>query len=370
MQLNFDHGPLGTGTCFAQPIALLRADTLDEVVPVLHAAQDAQKDGHWLAGFLSYEAGYAFVDRLRKVAPKPGDTPLVQFGVYAKPVVHEMAHPAAASLQPLQPVWSRAQYAPAFDAIKANIAAGECYQINLTFPLTSQLRGQPAMLANHLARTAPLQHGVTVQWDDMCIISRSPELFFETDAKGMIRTRPMKGTRPRGQDAPQDALQRADLLASEKDRAENLMIVDLLRNDLSRVSVIGSVRVPDLFRIETYPTVHQMVSTIEARLRPGTTLCDIFEALFPCGSITGAPKIRAMQIIRDLEPMPREIYCGTIGWIAPDGRSSFNVAIRTLTCRGPQVTLNVGGGIVHDSAVDDEYDEAVWKTLFLEAVTE
>jgi para-aminobenzoate synthetase component 1 len=174
----------------------------------------------------------------------------------------------------------------------------------------------------------------------------------------------MKGTRPRGATEEEDAAHRAFLTADEKNRAENLMIVDLLRNDLSRVAVPGTVAVPRLFDVETYASVHQMVSHVTARLAPGAGLGAIMAALFPCGSITGAPKLRAMENIRELESWPREAYCGAIGWAAPDGRSSFNVAIRTLMVEAGRATLNVGGGIVWDSEAGSEWDEALWKTRF------
>jgi len=174
----------------------------------------------------------------------------------------------------------------------------------------------------------------------------------------------MKGTQPRATDAAEDARRRCFLQSDAKNRAENLMIVDLLRNDISRVSLPGSVRVPDLFSVETYETVHQMTSRITAQLRPGTTLSEILRALFPCGSITGAPKIRAMEILAQVERSPREIYCGAIGWAAPDGRAEFNVAIRTLMLEEGRATLNVGGGVVHDSTAPGEYEEALWKARF------
>jgi len=202
------------------------------------------------------------------------------------------------------------------------------------------------------------------QEDGPALLSRSPELFFRTDSDGRIETRPMKGTLPRLNDPAQDAAQRTTLSRDEKNQAENLMIVDLLRNDISRICQVGSVRAPDLFTVETYATVHQMVSTVEGQLQPGIGLGDIFAALFPCGSITGAPKLRAMQIIRELEPWPREAYCGTIGWAAPDGRSCFNVAIRTVMLDGDRATLNVGGGLVWDSTAPSEYEEALWKARY------
>jgi para-aminobenzoate synthetase component 1 len=175
----------------------------------------------------------------------------------------------------------------------------------------------------------------------------------------------MKGTAPRDPDPARDEALAADLLASEKARAENLMIVDLLRNDIARIARPGSVRVPALYAMERYPTVHQMTSTVTGELKEPASLSRLMPALFPCGSVTGAPKIRAMQIIREVEPHPRGVYCGTVGWMAPDGACDFSVAIRTLTVEGGRVTLNVGGGVVADSTAQGEWEEALWKTRFV-----
>jgi para-aminobenzoate synthetase component 1 len=208
-------------------------------------------------------------------------------------------------------------------------------------------------------------HGALVSLPAATLLSRSPELFFALDGRGGIETRPMKGTAPRDPDPARDAALRDGLGRDAKNRAENLMIVDLLRNDISRIARVGSVKVPELFAVESYATVHQMVSRITGRLLPGTPLSRIFAALFPCGSVTGAPKLRAMEIIRELEPGAREAYCGAIGWAAPDGRASFNVAIRTLALYpGGEAVLNVGGGLVADSTAADEYEEALWKARF------
>ena len=196
-------------------------------------------------------------------------------------------------------------------------------------------------------------------------MSLSPELFFRVGAAGRITSRPMKGTAPRDPDPARDAALAAELQASDKARAENLMIVDLLRNDIGRLARPGSVRVPALYALEPYATVHQMTSTVQGDLAEPASLSRLMPALFPCGSVTGAPKIRAMQIIRDLEPHPRGVYCGAVGWMAPDGTCDFSVAIRTLRIEGEDVTLNVGGGIVADSTAQGEWEEALWKTRFV-----
>jgi para-aminobenzoate synthetase component 1 len=274
---------------------------------------------------------------------------------------------AHARLQPLSPSISADQHAGLFERVQNYISAGDIYQANLTFPLTSHTTSDGLALYDALAARQPVPHGAFVDLTGPMILSRSPELFFRIAADGRIETRPMKGTMPRGRTPQRDAANKARLITSEKDRAENLMIVDLLRNDISRIAQIGTVTVPELFAIETYSTVHQMVSTVAARVRPDLTLQQIFTALFPCGSITGAPKIRAMEIIAELEAEPRGAYCGAIGWIDPAGPMEFNVAIRTLTMyRDGQLRLNVGGGIVHDSTAQGEYSEALLKSRFAE----
>jgi para-aminobenzoate synthetase component 1 len=291
--------------------------------------------------------------------------PLLQFGVYDGPRAAPELACGPARLGPAVPGWSQARHARAFHRIHALIGAGDIYQANLTFPLSLAARGSAQALHAALAAVQPVRHGALIEAEGLpAILSRSPELFFRTDGAGGIETRPMKGTQPRSADPAEDARRRAFLQSDEKNRAENLMIVDLLRNDISRVSLPGSVRVPELFSVESYETVHQMTSRITARLRPGTGLADILAALFPCGSITGAPKIRAMQILAAEERRAREIYCGTIGWAAPDGRSEFNVAIRTLMLEGGRARLDVGGGVVHDSTAAGEYEEALWKARF------
>ncbi len=237
--------------------------------------------------------------------------------------------------------------------------------MNLTFPLASRFAGTIEQLYAQLQRRQPVPHGVLVDLGGVALLSRSPELFFSLSENGKLTTRPMKGTAPRGKTAAADDALRDELQSSEKNRAENLMIVDLLRNDMSRVSEVGSVTVPELFSVERFATLHQMTSCITSQVCKGITFKELFRALFPCGSITGAPKVRAMQIIRDIETQPREAYCGSIGWIAPNGAMEFNVAIRTLLCRQDQtVQMNVGGGIVYDSTAQSEYEEALLKSRF------
>ena len=277
---------------------------------------------------------------------------------------------ANAQLSTPKPLWQAAQYRAAFDTAHAYICAGDFYQINLTFPMLADYTGSALGLYHALAAYQPVHYGALIDFtpalpDMPIILSRSPELFFHLSANGDITTRPMKGTIPRGGDPVADAFAANFLQNDVKNRAENLMIVDLLRNDLSQIADYHSVRVPELFTIETYETVHQMTSRISAHLRPNLTIHDIFAALFPCGSITGAPKIRAMRAIAELETAPRGAYCGSIGFIAPDGQMCFNVAIRTLSLYPEgEALLNVGGGVVYDSTADAEYEEALWKARY------
>lgn len=364
MQIRFDQGPLGAGTWFDGPETLILAHEPDDIA-IAFAQMDAARDaGKWLAGYATYELGYALEPRLLDRMPQKRRLPLICFGVYDAPGLKALSH-GPATLSDPKPRWDGARYQAAFDQVNGYIGAGDIYQANLTFPMDAEYEGHPEALYAALSTRQPVGQGALVLQDGLPdLLSRSPELFFRTSSTGVIETRPMKGTQPRSEDPKVDADRVAFLQADEKNRAENLMIVDLLRNDISRVAELGSVHVPELFKVESYATVHQMVSLVRAQLRQDATLADIFRALFPCGSITGAPKLRAMEILNDLEPEARDIYCGTIGWAAPDGRSDFNVAIRTLMAQDGKATLNVGGGVVWDSTGPSEYEEALWKARY------
>jgi len=368
LQIRFDHGPDGAACAFEQAKRLIVAQVPEEVPEALDALDAARAEGHWLAGYASYELGFALEPTLLPRLPEGRALPLLQFGVYEAPSVAGTLTPGAASCADFAPVWDEARYTQAFDVVHRHICAGDFYQANLTFPITLQAAGTPEALYQALTEIQAVRFGALVQQDGLpALLSRSPELFFRTDGQGCIETRPMKGTQPRSEDATEDARRRFFLQTDEKNRAENLMIVDLLRNDLSRVCVPGSVQVPELFSVESYETVHQMTSLITGQMEAGTKLGAILRALFPCGSITGAPKVRAMEIISELEETPREIYCGSIGWAAPDGRAEFNVAIRTLMLdQDGAARLNVGGGVVYDSTAASEYEEALWKARFVQ----
>lgn len=362
-----EFGPDGGPVLFQGPRALVTAHAAHEVAPALERLDEARRAGSWIAGWIGYEAGHALEERLLPQM-RAGSGPLLAFGVFDG---LEAADPAAwagedVRLSTFRPLISRGDYEAAFARAQAYIRAGDCYQVNLTFPLESRLeRGTPAGLYRALRMLQPVGFGALADLGGPVVVSLSPELFLRLDAEGQIETRPMKGTAPRDPDPRRDAELAAALAASEKNQAENLMIVDLLRNDIARISRVGSVRVPELFAVESFATVHQMSSRVIGQLAAPASLPALMGALFPCGSITGAPKIRAMEIIREIEPFPRGVYCGTLGWMAPDGSGCFSVAIRTLSVwPDGRATLNVGGGVVEDSTAESEWEEALWKTRF------
>jgi para-aminobenzoate synthetase / 4-amino-4-deoxychorismate lyase len=322
--------------------------------------------GKAAAGFLAYEAGHALEPKLLPLAraPEPDAPPLLWFGTFAEAREVDaraiLPDPAGGWAGKARPLISRAEYGAALAAVKAHIEAGDIYQANFTFPAEVPIAGHPLALYAALRARAGAGHGAVVFTGTHWLLSLSPELFFTLE-DGIATARPMKGTAP--PDADPDAFR-----ADPKQRAENLMIVDLLRNDLSRVAKTGSVRVPALFEVETYPTLLQLTSTVTAELEEGRGPVDLLETIYPCGSITGAPKIRAMEIIDALEASPRGAYCGAIGRLAPDGAASFNVAIRTLTFRTGARTarLGLGSGIVADSEADAEWSECLAKGSFVE----
>ncbi len=365
--VEFDHGPDGAPARFAAPRHVIEARVPEDVPKALAAVEAALAAGHWIAGHASYELGHVFEPRLLPSLPEARRMPLLAFGVFAGPPAPARKQAPGGELGPFVADWDLVTYTRAFDRVADYIRAGDIYQANLTFPMRGRWSGAPAAIYAALAERQRVGYGALVQLGPVALLSRSPELFFELDGKGTITTRPMKGTAPRDTDPDHDAALREHLGQDGKTRAENLMIVDLLRNDISRIAEIGSVHVPRLFQIESYATVHQMVSEITGRLLADIRLGQLLRALFPCGSVTGAPKLRAMQIIRELEAGPRDAYCGAIGWAAPDGRAEFNVAIRTVALYpGGEAVLNVGGGVVADSTAVSEYEEALWKARFSE----
>lgn len=353
---------------YSNPARTLTARSAEELVPLLDGLQQAQAEGLHAAGFLTYDAGAAL---LPHQAVSSGGL-LAWFGLFEEYQIVEtdampsiLPDPAGAWLSSLRPAVSRADYAQAFAAVQEYIAAGDIYQVNLTFPLSADYAGDPLALYAALRPRAAAGYGGVIWTGDRHYLSFSPELFFALQ-HARVTTKPMKGTATRHADPSADAAEAAMLRTDPKQRAENLMIVDLLRNDLSRVCEAGSVIVPELFHVESYPTVHQMTSTVTGILAQGSDAIDVIKALFPCGSITGAPKIRAMQIIDEVEAAPRGIYCGSIGRIDPNGDAAFNVAIRTFTLceKTKQVSLGLGSGIVADSNETAEWAECLAKGDF------
>ena len=358
---------------FTNPLRVLVAHCLEQIPGVFDDVEDALTEGAYVAGFVSYEAGHHFEPASAKpdLQPSLADLPLAWFGVYPRPLVAdetlvredsriEETHAEIQFNSSAQPE----TYASRVERIHRYIEAGDIYQANLLLGLQAQWPFSAPSLFRRMLANQPTAYGAFINTGKTKILSASPELFFRR-AENEIVTRPMKGTTPRGRDSAEDAAQANWLHNDEKNRAENVMIVDLLRNDLGRICEPGSVRVRDLFSIEKHPTVFQMTSTIEGWLRSGLRQYDIFRSLFPCGSITGAPKMRAMQIIRQLECEPRGVACGAIGFFAPGGNAVFSVAIRTVALRGTTATLNVGSGITHSSSAEHEYAECLLKARFI-----
>lgn len=361
----------GQALLFDQPEEIIVAHTCAEVSEAFERMEAAQRRGSYLAGYASYELGYCLEPKFSSQTAPLSHMPLLNFGAFKKPRPWSFKPTlnAAAPQIILTPAWTQTEYAHRFQQCHDYIFAGDVYQINLTFPLYGRFNGDALALYQGLRQRQPVAYGGIVALGSETVVSLSPEVFFESQGTH-IRARPMKGTAQRGVMPPEDMARAQRLVEDEKSRAENLMIVDLLRNDLSRLAVVGSVKVTDLFTIQTYPTLHQMTSGIEAQLREDITLAKLFAGLFPCGSVTGAPKIRAMEIIRDLECAPRGVYCGSIGVIAPQGDMRFNVAIRTLTLLAQgELVCNVGSAIVADSRAREEYEECLIKARFLTGAT-
>lgn len=352
---------------FGVACEVLVAHRLEDVRAVLDAVQAAAQRGAWCVGYLRYEAAPAFDAAL---AVHASDGPLAWFAVHEK----TLPWPQPGEEAPVQVQWQELLPRPVFDAalveLQRAIADGEYYQVNFTAQMPGVLSGgaagQPARaLFNALQRAQPGGYAAFLDTSDEQVLSVSPELFFDWRA-GHILTRPMKGTAPRGAGPEEDAAQAKALRTSVKECAENVMIVDLLRNDLSRIAEPFSVRVPRLFHTEALPAVWQMTSDIQARTRSGCSLADVFTALFPCGSVTGTPKVRAMQAIRALESGPRGVYCGAVGVVQPGGAAIFNVPIRTVTLRGSTARCGIGSGITSGAMADGEWREWRLKQAFVQ----
>lgn len=346
---------------------MLRADALAEVAPAFAELEEAVAAGYHAAGFVAYEAAHAFNPDL-PIGDLP-QTPLLWFAIFAERREELVAPPVSPSrlrLTPRSTIPDAAGYEAAITAIHAAIADGETYQVNYTLRQRFVAPEDSTALYSTLCQTQQAPFCAHIETGELSIVSASPELFYARQGEKIVM-RPMKGTARRAPESSADRAARAALAASPKERAENLMIVDLVRNDLSRIAVTGSVQVESLFDIETYPTVHQLTSTVSAQLAPSTTTFQIFSALFPCGSVTGAPKRRTMEIIRDLEAGPRGIYCGAIGFVSPE-ESVFSVAIRTVVIDHATgaAEIGIGSGVTSDSLCAAEYAESFAKSRFLD----
>ncbi len=353
-----------TERVFSNPVGILAATRLTEVKDCLRQVAVKVSQGFYAAGFVTYEAAPAFDAAF--CAHPPGDLPLAWFGLYSAPAQLRTKPEGAASFRigPWQALVSAADYHRQVGRIRDLIVAGDTYQVNYAFPLQADFQGDTMAWFKQLCASQQADHCAFIQAGRFHLLCASPELFFKKNADSLT-TCPMKGTARRGRGPAEDIQAAQALAASTKERAENIMIVDVLRNDMSRVSRAGSVNVTRLCALERYPTVWQMTSTVVAQSR--ASVPEILAALFPSGSVTGAPKIRATEIIHALEPHPRGVYCGTIGWWAPDGQAEFNVAIRTVTIdtQAGTARYHVGGGITHGSVPNKEYAECLAKAEVL-----
>lgn len=360
---------------FTDPKEIVCAETSEDVGAALERIEAAVADGLHAAGFLSYELGYALEPRIAGQMPQRRNVPLLWFGLYNKPRqmmgsdvlewLNETTRSASHEFSDVSLAWSREEYEARFERALEMIRAGDIYQLNLTFKARFRLTGSPLTFYRDLRAKQPVAYGAVVDTGEVTVLSASPELFIAQEGS-RIHTRPMKGTAARLGAIDADRRQRQVLASDDKQRAENLMIVDLMRNDLGRISRIGSVHVDDLFTVETFKTLHQMTSGVTAILREDVGLKEILNAIFPPGSITGAPKIRAMELIAELETEARGVYCGAIGHFSPERRSQFNVAIRTpVIMRGGQGEMGIGSGVVYDSRGGSEYEECLLKMKFL-----
>ena len=361
-----DFRALGERYTFTQSIKELKTRDLAEVANLLAQVESYQEQGYYVVGYVSYEAAPAFEEKLA-VHKSPL---LAEYLLYF--TVHDSVETSPIPLtydaidlpSNWQEVTPAEDYEKAIAQIHHHLRQGDTYQVNYTVQLKQDLSANPFAIYNRMVVEQEAGYNAYVEHDDMAVISMSPELFFEQNDRELT-TRPMKGTTQRGVTDQEDLKQASWLEQDPKNRSENMMIVDLLRNDMNRISEVGSEHVERLCQVEQYSTVWQMTSTIKSRLRADVDLVAIFRSLFPCGSITGAPKIATMEIIKTLEPQPRGVYCGTIGLLLPNGRRIFNVAIRTIQLHQGKAIYGVGGGITWDSTWKSEYREVHQKAAVL-----
>jgi para-aminobenzoate synthetase / 4-amino-4-deoxychorismate lyase len=353
---------------FRNPVEWLEARDLSELPRFFLKLEAARGRGLWSAGYFSYECGYHWEPRAAlNFLPHQEDLPLAAFGLYVAPAIFT-AEPSPSGLargveSPSLAI-SCDDFREKIRIIHGYIESGDTYQVNLTDQVRARYPGRAWELFAHMMEAQPVEFGALLRLGDRFILSASPELFFRVQRR-RITVRPIKGTASRGRDAAEDATRIEALANDEKNRAENVMIVDLMRNDLGRVAEMGSVQVSRLFAVERLPSLLQMSTEITATLRSDVTLYKLFASLFPSGSIVGAPKVRTMQLIQELEGRPRGVYTGSIGYFAPNGESAFSVAIRTAVLQGERLHMGVGAGITYDSVAREEYEECKLKAEFL-----
>ncbi|MBN8236208.1 aminodeoxychorismate synthase component I [Halobacillus kuroshimensis] len=350
---------------FEKPVEILTTDDHREVKGIFDRLEHVLDEGYYAAGFVSYEAAPAF-DEAFAVHDSP-EWPLVWFGIFEQAIdAPEPSSDLPFHVSQWKMKGSYEHYQKGIEQVKKGIEEGDTYQVNYTTRLEAAFSGDAYSLYKRLIKNQKPDYGAYINIGGQSLLSASPELFFRMD-NDTITAKPMKGTAARGRFHREDEEQYRHLQVSEKEKSENLMIVDLLRNDLGRLAVPGSVRVPALFEIETYPTVHQMTSTVTGELPASFTMYQVFEALFPCGSITGAPKVRTMEYIQKLEDSPRDVYCGAIGFITPRREAVFNVPIRTIMINhdSGRAVYGTGGGVTWDSTSEGEYQEVFTKARLL-----
>jgi para-aminobenzoate synthetase/4-amino-4-deoxychorismate lyase len=360
---------------FDTPRRLISCRQPGDVAGCLQLLESAVKEGCFVAGFLAYEAGYGMQPKLARTTPQPFGEHALWFGVFetrrqlsgrelsAWLAAHAGSEPA--SVSPLRFDRDRRQYRDDFSRIQAHLLAGDSYQVCQSLRARFDVRGSAAALFGRLRAAQRTAYSALIDTGEYSIVSLSPELFFRKQ-RGQVELKPMKGTAAPGKDTAEDRAIAERLRADPKTRAENVMIVDLLRNDIGRLAKPGSVQVPELFAVERFDSVLQMTSTITAEVEPTLGIAALLQALFPSGSVTGAPKLRTMQIIHELEPSARGIFCGSIGYVTPENDACFNVAIRSLFVdRSGHGVLGVGSGIVVDSRSDAELDECLLKARFV-----
>jgi len=360
----FENRIVGAALALEEHIASLKVSHISQLLPTLRQIDEYQSQGYWVALLLDYELGHWLEPALGFESQT--QTPRLVAHIFRHARNTEPWLPDTdARIIRAEPAITQSRYLKDVKHIQNLIRTGDVYQVNYTFNLDIEISGNPQALYRRLAHANPSAHAVYIEDEQRTVLCFSPELFMQR-AGNTLTCRPMKGTAPRYLNPAQDTLSGQTLQTSLKNRAENLMIVDLMRNDMNRIALPGSVNVPHLFTLEAYPSVWALTSTITAQLPQSKNLYDLLLALFPCGSITGAPKIAAMREIHRLESRPRGLYCGSIGWLAPNGDFSLNIAIRTLVLQDQQHGYYaVGSGIVHDSNPEEEWQECFWKARLL-----